>query len=291
MSPSLHALLQQTLSTHFATTGNLRLHPVGGGSINETFRVSLGAQALFCKHNSATKFPHLFAKEKQGLDFLAQQDVIKTPAVIGCLEAGAEQVLLLEWIEEGQRTHTFWTTFGEQLVALHRVTSEHYGFPDDNYMGSVPQANNLHSDWIAFFAAERLAPMMRRCEEKTLLQNLHLHQFETIRKKLGVIFEPEKPSLLHGDLWSGNFLCNALSEPVLIDPAVYFGHRSMDLAMTTLFGGFDQSFYEAYQFHFPFPANYKEQWAICNLYPLLIHLYLFGSRYLPQIERTLKQFA
>lgn len=291
MSPSLHTLLRHTLTNRFAHTGHFRLQVVGGGSINETFRVSFGERDLFCKYNSATNFPHLFTSEKQGLDFLAQQNAIKTPAVIACLEDGGEQVLLLEWIKEGERTKTFWTTFGEQLAALHRVTSDKHGFGDNNYMGSVPQANNLHSNWIAFFYAERLAPMILRCTEKGLLQPVHLHQFETVRKKLGGIFEDESPSLLHGDLWSGNFLCNTLSEPVLIDPAVYFGHRSMDLAMTTLFGGFRQPFYEAYHYHFPLPANYEEQWAICNLYPLLIHLYLFGAGYLTQIERTLKQFA
>ncbi|HVF97476.1 MAG TPA: fructosamine kinase family protein, partial [Flavisolibacter sp.] len=117
-----------------------------------------------------------------------------------------------------------------------------------------------------------------------------LRQFENIDKRLEEIFEEEKPSLLHGDLWSGNFMCNLKGEPVLFDPAVYYGHRSADLAMTTLFGGFKPSFYEAYHHHFPLPANYKEQWAACNLYPLLIHLYLFGTRYLSQIEETLRQF-
>ena len=106
-----------------------------------------------------------------------------------------------------------------------------------------------------------------------------------------MLIDDEKPALLHGDLWSGNFMCNASSKPVLIDPAVYYGHRSMDLAMTTLFGGFRQTFYEAYNFHFPLPYNYEQQWAVCKLYPLLIHLYLFGLGYLPQIERTLKQFG
>ena len=104
------------------------------------------------------------------------------------------------------------------------------------------------------------------------------------------IFNEEEPCLLHGDLWSGNFMCNRDAEPVLVDPAVYFGHRSMDLGMTTLFGGFSSEFYEAYHYHYPFPANYKEQWEICNLYPLLIHLLLFGQSYFPSIDKVLTRY-
>jgi protein-ribulosamine 3-kinase len=109
--------------------------------------------------------------------------------------------------------------------------------------------------------------------------------------KLPEIFPPEPSSLLHGDLWSGNFLCNEQSEPVLIDPAVYFGHRSVDLGMTTLFGGFDKSFYDAYAYWGTLPENYHEQWEVCNLYPLLIHLNLFGTGYLSSIAATLRRFG
>jgi fructosamine-3-kinase len=122
------------------------------------------------------------------------------------------------------------------------------------------------------------------------MTNNHALKLEKLYTRLSSIFNEEPPALLHGDLWSGNFLCNKNSEPVVIDPAVYYGHRSTDLAMTTLFGGFHESFYEAYHFHFPLPTNYLEQWDVCNLYPLLIHLHLFGKSYLPNIENILQQF-
>lgn len=289
------SLLQPILQRQFfhsAEEGTpLHLQPVGGGSINETYRITFGDQFFFCKVNSATKFPHLFRKEKQGLDLLAQQTKIKTPSVAGCFEAEDRQILLLQWIEQGERTERFWRNFGEQLASLHRVTNDAFGLEEDNYMGSVPQWNKRHPNWCDFFATERLLPMMKRCTDKKMLNKNHLSQFDAVQKKLPQIFSEEKPSLLHGDLWSGNFLCDQDLNPVLIDPAVYFGHRSVDLAMTTLFGGFRQPFYEAYHYHFSLPSNYEEQWAVCNLYPLLIHLYLFGAAYLPQIERTLKQFA
>lgn len=198
---------------------------------------------------------------------------------------------MLQWIECGERTEAFWKTLGEGLAALHQITNDAFGFAENNYMGSVPQSNDAHLTWTDFFARQRLRPVIKKCFDKKLLSKKHRLEFERLEQKLPNFFEEEKPSLLHGDLWSGNFMCDKNGQPVLIDPAVYYGHRSMDLAMTTLFGGFRSPFYETYNHHFPFPENYKEQWAVCNLYPLLIHLFLFGASYLPQIERTLGQFA
>ena len=291
LSTALQAAIQQKLKAHFSFAEKINFSPVSGGSINNTYCISFGSQFVFCKINSATKFPQLLAKEKSGLELIQKQNIIKTPSVIDHFEFENQQVLLLEWITEDERTQSFWKSFGQQLAALHQQSSGRFGLDEDNYMGSVPQSNRIHLDWISFFTNERLQPMTRRCFDKNLLTKNHLQAFENLQQKLPDIFEKENPSLLHGDLWSGNFTCNRSGEPVLIDPAVYFGHRSVDLAMTTLFGGFRQPFYEAYDYHFPLPKNYEEQWSVCNLYPLLIHLYLFGSSYLSQIERTLKKFA
>lgn len=222
---------------------------------------------------------------------LTSQKIFQTPDVVDCFEGDGQQFLLLQWITAGGRTEMFWQKFGEALAALHQVTDNLHGFSVNNYMGSVPQQNNRHLSWTEFFAAERIMPMVKRCTDKGQLSKKHLTSFDSLPDKLPSIFEEELPSLLHGDLWSGNFMCNEASEPVLIDPAVYFGHRSVDLGMSTLFGGFSGEFYEAYHYHFPMPTNYREQWAVCNLYPLLIHLYLFGSSYLPRIESTLKKFT
>jgi len=290
-SPELQTAIQQKLASHFSSVGKINFLSVGGGSINDTYRISFGDRSFFCKINSATKFPQLFAREKSGLELIAKQVFIKTPFVINHFEHEEQQVLLLEWIQEGERTESFWKSFGQQLAALHQQSSDSFGLDEDNYMGSVPQSNRKQGNWNSFFVEERLQPMIQRCFDKNLFTKNHLQAFEGLQQKLATIFEPEKPSLLHGDLWSGNFICNQASEPVLIDPAVYYGHRSMDLAMTTLFGGFRQPFYEAYNYHFPLPKNYEEQWAVCNLYPLLIHLYLFGASYLYQLERTLRVFV
>jgi fructosamine-3-kinase len=216
--------------------------------------------------------------------------LIRTPTVKQVIETESHQALLLEWIKTGNRTASFWKTFGTQLAQLHSCTQEQFGFDINNYMGSVPQRNTFTRDWSSFFIEHRLVPLVDQCLDKKLLQTKHKQQFENLYAKLPLIMAPEPPSLLHGDLWSGNYMCDDKDQPVLIDPAPYFGHRSMDLAMSTLFGGFDPLFYQSYQYHFPFPYNYKEQWDVCNLYPLLIHLLLFGETYLSSIETTLTEF-
>ncbi|MDB5195732.1 MAG: fructosamine kinase family protein [Flaviaesturariibacter sp.] len=287
----LSSVLQQVIQ-HKLGEGGLQFSKVSGGSINETYRVETSVgRRYFCKCNSATKFPHLFEGEIVGLTLISSHGIIRTPSVIGCFEAGGQQVLLLEWIEECKPTNEFWKLFGEQIARLHHVTADQFGFATSNYMGAVPQVNNHAATWSDFFRKNRLTPLADKCHQQELLTANHLSQLEKLYAKLDTVFDVVNPALLHGDLWSGNFLCHAASLPVVIDPAVYFGHRSMDLAMTTLFGGFDASFYDSYQYHFPLPANFREQWEVCNLYPLLIHLYLFGKSYLPQIQNIFQRFS
>jgi fructosamine-3-kinase len=289
----LQGILKERLANRLKDNSPaIKVQSVGGGSINHTYKLSLERECFFCKLNSAFKFPHLFQSEKNGLELIQKQDIIKTPAVIDHLELEGLQILLLQWIDQGERTVSFWKKFGEQLARLHQVSDDLFGLYEDNYMGSLIQINTKSTKWTDFFIAHRLQPLVDQSIQLKLLTHNHQLQFERLYLRLTSIFSlEEKPSLLHGDLWSGNFLCDEHSEPVLIDPAVYFGHRSVDMGMTTLFGGFGSSFYEAYNYHYPFPPNYEEQWQICNLYPLLIHLILFGNSYLPQIVRILERFA
>jgi protein-ribulosamine 3-kinase len=279
--------------------GELFIRQVGGGSINATYQLSTKNNSRwFCKFNDARQFPDLFAKEANGLALLRQQLIIRIPATIACLQAAHHQILLLEWIEEGPKTTGFWRLFGEQLAALHRAATPHlspegrplFGLEEDNYMGALPQDNTHSPGWTEFFARRRLEPQIRLAADSGLLDNTAIRHFERLYSRLPDFFPPEPPALLHGDLWSGNFLCDTAGRPVLIDPAVYYGHRSIDLAMTTLFGGFEKLFYEAYDYHYPLPPGYQQQWVICNLYPLLIHLNLFGHAYLPNILTTIQRF-
>jgi len=269
----------------------LRFHTIGGGSINNTYQLVVKSESkYFLKVNSASKYPKLFQQEKKGLEFLNNQKILRIPSVIVCDEIDNYQILVLEWVEEGLRTERTWKKFGEQLAALHHVTNPRFGFEEDNYMGALPQQNDRYDTWVEFFVHCRLQPQIEIAKRNNLLHIKELNVFENLYWRLVNIFNDEPPALVHGDLWSGNFMCDHNSDPVLIDPAVYFGHRSMDLAMTTLFGGFDRSFYESYKHHFPMPDNYSEQWEICNLYPLLIHLNLFGPGYLQSIRQTLRKF-
>ena len=292
MTPSLQKYLHRLLTGELGfSVSAMQLHPVGGGSINSAYQVMINHHTcFFLKLNSIRKYPMLFLREKEGLEFLSRQKLLRVPSVVACSETEDSQILLLEWVESGARTENFWKQFGEQLAGLHHVTNAYFGFGTDNYMGALPQPNNHHNNWNTFFVQRRLQPQIKLAAERQLLTSRHVSMFENLYPRLWDIFEEEVPSLLHGDLWSGNYLCDRQSQPVLIDPAVYFGHRSADLAMTTLFGGFDKVFYEAYHYHFPFPSRYHEQWEICNLYPLLVHLNLFGPGYLGQIESTLRNF-
>lgn len=285
--------LLQFLETKFTSpVSSCEIRPVAGGSINDTNKVIInGTDHFFLKSNVISKFPGLFAKEKSGLDFLRSQNIIAIPEIIGCEQTGNNQFLLLEWIEQGNKTNRFWKTFGEQLARLHKVSSSNFGLFEDNFMGALLQVNTYADNWIDFFIQQRLQPQVKMAMDKNLLTRKTIASFDFLYNKLDVIFNTEKPSLLHGDLWNGNLLCDKNENPVLIDPAVYFGHRSMDLAMTTLFGGFDKLFYESYHYHWPLPDNYKQQWEICNLYPLLVHLNLFGISYLQDIELILTKFS
>jgi protein-ribulosamine 3-kinase len=267
----------------------LHFQPVGGGSINQTFKVTFSnTHTFFCKINQAATFPHLFLKEKQGLEALRNTGAVQTPAVEAYAVLGDYQVLILEWIESGVKTQDFFKTFGKQLAAQHHFTSENFGWHTDNYMGSVPQQNHIQKDWISFFIEQRLEPLVQQCLARQLLTQKAHEDLKKLYQKLPQFFDDgEKPALLHGDLWSGNFMCNRNSLPVLIDPAVYYGHRCMDIAMTTLFGGFDKTFYDAYNYYFPLPSHYAIQLKICNLYPLLIHHLLFGPSYLTSIQQTI----
>jgi protein-ribulosamine 3-kinase len=271
--------------------GRFELIPVSGGSINLTYQLQLDSgEQFFCKINSVSRYPALFQKEKNGLMLLAAENIIRVPQVVFCSIKGDYQVLVLEWIEQGLPDDEFWKLFGIQLAQLHRLSSVAFGLNEDNYMGALPQSNQYTAEWVDFFIAHRLIPQVKLAMDKRLIDAKLTRLFEGLYVRLPAIFEKEPPSLLHGDLWNGNFMCDANNKPVLIDPAVYFGHRSMDLGMTTLFGGFAKEFYRSYQENFTLPKNHEQQWEICNLYPLLIHLNLFGSSYLSGIMHTLRHY-
>jgi fructosamine-3-kinase len=158
-------------------------------------------------------------------------------------------------------------------------------------MGAVPQSNDLNENWVEFFISNRLLPLIRKCEWKGYLDEKHFAKFDILFSRLSGLFPPSSPCLLHGDLWNGNLMCNENSEPVFIDPGVYYGHSSIDIGMTMLFGGFDKAFSDAYLSNAKPDDNFSAQCEISNLYPLLIHLYLFGSSYKASVNSILNKYT
>jgi protein-ribulosamine 3-kinase len=261
----------------------------GGGSINEAFCLESKEGKYFLKWNDAASYPGMFEAEKSGLDLLRSAGAIQIPVVIATSVAGPGSFLLMEWIEPGIRKKSFWSDFGKSLARLHRVTAEKFGLGNDNYIGSLPQSNSRHTSWTDFFIRERIEPQMKRAVDSGKT-NGPISQLANLYKRLPEIIPDEKPSLIHGDLWNGNFLVAADGAACLIDPAVYYGHREMDLAMSRLFGGFDSEFYRGYQEEFPLEKGFDSRIDIHNLYPLLVHVNLFGGGYVQQVESILRMF-
>ncbi|MCG2615015.1 fructosamine kinase family protein [Terrimonas sp. NA20] len=288
ISPDTMLFLEERLSQVFERTIQIAgARPVSGGSINVAFLLHTSTgEFFFLKVNDPELYPGLFGKERLGLMSIP----VRTPNVLVEEISGLHQLLVMEWIPSGSRTERFWENFGQALAGMHQITGPGFGLNYDNYMGSLPQINEWRETWVDFFREQRLERQAKLATDTGLLPKRWLKNLEGLYYELPSIFPEEKPSLVHGDLWSGNFICDQQEMPVLIDPAIYYGHRSVDLAMTTLFGRFHPRFYEAYHAHFRLPENYEQQWEIANLYPLLIHLNLFGGSYLESVTETLKQF-
>jgi len=291
ISKQFTAYLERQLSE--ATKQELKLKhvsSVSGGSINAAYCLHTTAGDYMMKRNSKSAFPDMFACERAGLVAIGQTQTIAVPQVILVDEFEDNSFLMLQWIEAAKGTPATFKLLGQQLAAMHRHTATQFGFDTNNFMGSLPQSNRRHDTWAGFFVNERLRPMVNIARHKQLLTKNDEADFEDLYERLPGLFNEEPPALLHGDLWSGNYLIGVNQKPYLIDPAVSYGHREFDIAMTTLFGGFGREFYEGYQSAFPLAQGWQERINLWNLYPLLLHLNLFGSGYLPQIRNSLKQY-
>ncbi len=257
---------------------------LSGGCISNAYKIKTGVgEIYFLKYNSSVN-NNMFMKEAHGLQELNKAGVIKIPDVI-CYD---EDYILLEQIEAGIKQKNFSEDFGRKFALLHNFTSEFYGFYEDNYIGSNPQINisqgNEKQDWTKFYFNKRILFQLYLAEETGNSTSELRKAIAVLENKMDeiVVDNGENPSLLHGDLWSGNYLINKKGFACLIDPAVYYGNREADLAMTKLFGGFDSKFYEAYNEAFPLPEGHEYRENIYKLYHVLNHLNLFGGGYYSQ---------
>lgn len=263
---------------------------IGGGSINSAYQISTNVGSWFLKFNSAQTHPKMFESEFFGLEIMAKTQTIRIPKPLFFYEGDLYSCILMEWIAQGTRTTDFWTQFARQLSMMHQYSQEYFGLGFDNYMGSLPQKNNTHSDFVSFFINERLEPQIKLARNNGYISRKHIQQCERLYPELASIFPVEKASLIHGDLWSGNFMSDENGQPVIMDPAVYFGHREADIAMTTMFGGFSSEFYHHYQEFYPMEPAWESRLDYYKLYPILIHINLFGYAYVGSFERIVSKF-
>lgn len=266
------------------------LSSLSGGCISDAFKVTTdNGSNLFLKYNSSTS-NDMFIKEANGLQELAKANAIRIPEVLSF----DEDYILLEYIPSGNKKKNFFEEFGRNFAQLHKFSSNSFGFYEDNYIGSNPQKNipeeKENNNWVNFYFNKRILFQLRLAE-KLGNETPELRKgISKLENKIQVIIggTQEKPSLLHGDLWSGNYMVDENGNAVLIDPAVYYGHREADLGMTKLFGGFSSEFYRAYNETFPLEDGYDYRENIYKLYHVLNHFNLFGGGYYSQALSLIK---
>ncbi len=288
---SLVGPIEKMLSIHLQKEGLItQTQSVGGGSINEACRLQYEGASFFVKWNRAAAFPEMFKNEIDGLEELRTAKAIRIPEVIGTGHTETTAFILMEYIEPSRPVKGFWESFGYNLASLHQISQPQFGNHTSNYIGSLAQSNLPHDDWVSFYWNERLLPQLKKAEKNGRISAAMRKKFDKLFLRLPSLFPVEPPALLHGDLWSGNFLCDRNQQAVLIDPAVYYGFREMDLAMTKLFGGFDSAFYDAYHEAFPLENGWQSRIYLCNLYPLLVHVNLFGGGYAHQLDYAVSKY-
>lgn len=289
MNSNLKEYIEDSLNKQLQTKSNFSWKSIGGGSINKTYQLSADSSSFFVKTNATLVFKNGFKEEVLGLQFLKNNTAL-TPKIIveGIFENQA--YLVLEWIESGKETKQFWQNFAAQLVNLHKQKHAKFGLDHTNFMGKLVQKNTYFNNFSDFFIENRLKPQVQLAFDSNKLETKHVKQFEGLYNRISEIFPIEKPSAVHGDLWNGNFMCSKNENAVFIDPAVYYGHREADIAMTQLFGGFSEDFYKTYHEIYPLQPCYNLRNNFYHLYPLLIHLNIFGKSYLESIENIITEF-
>ena len=295
--PPHHTSLAKALVSLFGNSVAItQTDRLSGGDINKAYGLTLNTgDHIFMKANSKVNAA-FFTAEAAGLSAIEATGAIKTPAILCTGTDDGEDVgysfLLLKFIKSAKPRNDYWETFARDLAAMHNAKTDTraFGFFQDNFIGARAQSNKQTESWINFFRDERLSPQFKAAEnyftdeDRAKITKLldHLDNF---------LIEPEKPSLLHGDLWSGNVMCGPEGKAMLIDPAAYYGHAEADIAMTELFGGFPEKFYEAYREANPLEDGYENRRDLYNLYQLLNHLNLFGPTYLGPVLSIVDEYV
>jgi len=264
--------------------------PISGGDISNAYFLGTSKNNYFLKVNSSKNGLDMFQAEMIGLNTINQTKAIKTPQIFKCGNYQKYAYLLMEYIEVRTPSENDFESLGNQLALLHKFSGNEFGFNENNFIGSLSQSNRKHKNWTDFYLEERILPQLQLALSRNFLSKADIPSPKNMHDICKNFFKNIKPSLLHGDLWGGNYLISTNGTPYLIDPAVYYGDHEMDIAMSKLFGGFGKSFYTAYNAHFHLDHLSNAKIELYQLYYLLVHLNLFGTSYFISVKKILSKY-
>lgn len=262
------------------------LQYISGGQKHGVYRILTKKEKLIIKLGEELP-PEIYKKEEDGLRALRGTRTFAIPEVIARGSMNGFQYILMTFLSEGKPN---WKEFGIRLAELHQHSSEQFGWHEDNYLATLGQSNKWRGSWTDFYIHERNLPQLELAKRSGFLQSVTMNMMTRLENWMSDNCPDSKPALLHGDLWNGNALFDEDGNPALIDPAVYYGNSEMDLAMMQLFGGFPSETFDAYLLHFDLDKKFKERVDLYQLYPLLVHLNLFGKSYESVVSETFFKF-
>ncbi len=272
--PDLINALEDAFGLHIQ-----EMRAVGGGDIASSYLLETTQGKVFAKILDSPEGLGMLEAEQDGLKAISRTHTLHVPKVLGCAPTSRGACLLLEYIPAGAGSGASSATLGRGLAAMHQDTSPDFGWSRPNFIGSLPQKNDQNPSWASFYVRNRLVPQYRLARSRNLLSEAEIPDPDLMEQQVASLAADIRPSLLHGDLWGGNYLIASDGAPYLIDPAVYYGHAEVDLAMSLLFGGFSREFYDAYFEVHPKLPGFERRVQLYQLYYLLVHLNLFGRSY------------
>ncbi|WP_109435498.1 fructosamine kinase family protein [Aquimarina sp. AU119] len=264
----------------------ISIQPLSGGDINDVYLLITKTQKCVVKRNTASKFPGMFEAEAYGLKILKNSNTFTVPEILDFGRHDDNGFLILSYIETAQPIPNFWEVFGRKLAALHQCDMSYFGLEQHNYIGNLPQYNSKCNSAAEFYISQRLQPQFKLAIKKGYIFSGLDKFYQTIESEI----PNEQPSLIHGDLWSGNYIIDKNGSPCLIDPAIAYAPREMDIGMMHLFGGFNANLFETYNEVFPLVDHWNNRLPIWQLYYLLVHLNVFGSSYYKGIQKILSRY-
>lgn len=274
------------------TTKLTELQPIGGGDINQAFKAITAERNYFIKLN--TNVPSSFFRiEAEGINKMKQTDTVHVPEVFffNQPKSGETGVLIQEWIE-GEKNSNTASQLGIELGRMHKIRQKQYGYEESTFVGELTQPNDFYDNWVVYYQEKRLLPQLElAAKQNHLTQKRGRHLEQVIKKLDDLIPAPDFPSLLHGDLWGGNWLTGKNGVPYLIDPSIFYGDRLMEISFTELFGGFSSDFYKSYQEVASIPDYYEDVKPLYQLFYLLVHLNMFGEAYGAEVDQIVNKYA